>query len=97
MFVTVSYFQTSLTFACKAKSLLLETSKDLHLCRLRDFLSLFGWVGSIDIESQNRLLKVCYAPATSTGLPRWLLLLFSFFAAAINSTNEANKAGSMRH
>jgi hypothetical protein len=47
----------------------------------------------IDIESlQNRLLKVCYVPATSAHLPR---LLF-FFAAAINSTNEANKAGGMR-
>jgi hypothetical protein len=45
-----------------------------------------------DIESlQNRLLKVCYVPATSAGLNR---LFFSFFAAAINSANEANKAGS---
>jgi hypothetical protein len=49
----------------------------------------------IDIESlQNRLLKVCYVPATSTGLNRHLL--FSFFAAAVNSTNEANKAGGTR-
>jgi hypothetical protein len=46
----------------------------------------------IDIESQNRLLKVCYVPATSAGLSR--LLFLSFFAVAINSTNEANKAGS---
>ncbi len=31
---------------------------------------------AIDIESlQNRLLKVCYMPATSTGLPRLLFLL----------------------
>ena len=30
----------------------------------------------IDIESvQNRLLKVCYVPAPSTGLPRHLFLL----------------------
>jgi hypothetical protein len=30
----------------------------------------------IDIESlQNRLLKVCYAPTTSAGLPRLLFLL----------------------
>jgi hypothetical protein len=37
---------------------------------------------TIDIKSlQNRLLKVCYAPATSAGLPRLL-----FFAVAINST-----------
>ena len=44
----------------------------------------------IDIESlQNRLLKVCYVPTTSGSLNRLL-----FFAAAINSTNEANKAGS---
>jgi hypothetical protein len=42
----------------------------------------------IDIESlQNRLLKVCYVPATSAGLSRLL------FAVAIISTNEANKAG----
>ncbi len=45
--------------------------------------------GCIDIKSlKNRLLKV-YVPTTSTGLPRLL-----FFAAAINSTNEAKKAGS---
>jgi hypothetical protein len=37
------------------------------------------------------LLKVCYVPATSAGLPRL------FFAAAINSTSEANKEGSTRH
>jgi hypothetical protein len=46
----------------------------------------------IDIGSlQNRLLKVCYVPTTSASLPRLLL----FFAAAINSINEANKAGGM--
>ncbi len=50
---------------------------------------------SIDIESlQNRLLKVCYVPATSAGLNR---LLFFSFGAAINNTNEANKAGSACH
>ena len=32
------------------------------------------------------MLKFCYVPATSAGLPRFL------FAAAINSTNYANKA-----
>jgi hypothetical protein len=43
----------------------------------------------IDIESlHNRLLKVCYVLATSAHLPRL------FFAVAIKSTNEANKAGS---
>ncbi len=47
----------------------------------------------IDIESlKNRLLKVCYVPTTSAGL-KGKLLFFSFFvAAAIDSTNEANKA-----
>ncbi len=49
---------------------------------------------NIDIESQNRFLKVCYVPTTSAGLPRQLLLLL-FFAAVINSTNEANKAVDM--
>ncbi len=49
-------------------------------------------IWSIDIESlQNRLLKVCYVPATSASLNRLL------FAVAINSTNEANKAGGMHH
>ncbi len=48
---------------------------------------------AIDIESlQNRLPKVCHVPATNACLPR---LLFYFFAAAVNSTNESNKAGSM--
>jgi hypothetical protein len=43
----------------------------------------------IDIESlQNRLFEVCHVPATIASLQRLLL----FFAAAINSTNEANKA-----
>ncbi len=54
-------------------------------------LSLVG----IDIKSlQNRLLKVCYVPATSAGLPRVSFFFsFLFVAAAINGTNEANKAG----
>jgi hypothetical protein len=46
---------------------------------------------TIDVESQNRLLKVCYVPTISTGLPWQLLLLFFFFAAAINSTNEKTR------
>jgi hypothetical protein len=51
-------------------------------------------VADIDIEIKNRLLKVCYVPTTSTTF----LALFSFFlAVAINSTNEANKAGGMCH
>jgi hypothetical protein len=50
-------------------------------------------VETIDIEIiQNRLLKVFYVPAARAGLPRLL-----FFAAAINSTNEAKKAGGMHH
>jgi hypothetical protein len=49
---------------------------------------------SIDIKRKNRLLKVCYVPTTSTTF----LAFFSFFlAVAINSTNEANKAGGTRH
>jgi hypothetical protein len=47
----------------------------------------------IDIERKNRLLNVGYVPAASTTF----LAFFSFFlAVAINCTNEANKAGSMR-
>ncbi len=46
---------------------------------------------SIDIESlQNRLLKVCHVPATSASLPK-VSFFFFFVAAAIDSTNEANK------
>ncbi len=41
---------------------------------------------------QNRLLKVCYVPATSASLPRLLFILF--FCCGIDSTNEANKSGS---
>ena len=48
---------------------------------------------TIDIKRKNRLLKVCYVPATSATF----LAFFSFFLAlAINSTNEANKAGGTR-
>jgi hypothetical protein len=42
----------------------------------------------IDMKGKNRSLKVCYVPATST-------TLLAFFAVAIISTNEANKAGGM--
>jgi hypothetical protein len=53
---------------------------------------LLAW--SIDIKRKNRLLKVCYVPATSTTF----LAFFSFFlAVAITSTDEANKAGRMHH
>jgi hypothetical protein len=45
---------------------------------------------TIDIERKNRLLKVSYVPSTSATF----LAFFSFFlAVAINSANEANKAG----
>ncbi len=49
-------------------------------------------VAHIDIERRkNRLLKFCYVPATSAAHSR---LFFFFFAVAVYSTNEANKAGS---
>ncbi len=50
------------------------------------------WFSPYISKVQNRLLKVCYVAATRAGLPRLL-----FLAAAINSTNEANKAGSTCH
>jgi hypothetical protein len=55
-------------------------------------------VTCIDIESlQNRLLKVCYVPATSTGLPR-VSFFFSFlFLLLWLLTVQANKAGSTCH
>jgi hypothetical protein len=44
----------------------------------------------IGIKRKNRLLKVFYVPATST---TFLAFFSIFLAVAINSTNEANKAG----
>jgi hypothetical protein len=46
-------------------------------------------------KDKNRLLKFCYVPATSAvhNSP----LFYFFFAVAIYSTNEANKAGGTRH
>ena len=55
------------------------------------------WEGlpeTIDIERKNRLLKVCFMPATSATF----LAFFSFFlAVAINRTNLANKTGGTCH
>jgi hypothetical protein len=45
-------------------------------------------------KSLNRLLKVCYVPSPSAVL---IAFFSSFFAAAINSTNEANKAAGTHH
>jgi hypothetical protein len=48
------------------------------LCILAKFVheNISNIATSIDIKSlQNRLLKVCYVPATSAGLPRLLFLL----------------------
>ena len=50
-------------------------------------------LGAIDIVRKNRLLNVCYVPATCA---TFLAFFLFFLAAAINSTNEANKAGSTR-
>ena len=54
---------------------------------------------SIGIESlQNRLLKVCYVPATSTGLPRvsfffsFLLLLLRPLTVLMKQTRQAVRA-----
>jgi hypothetical protein len=44
-------------------------------------------------KSLNRLLKVCYVAATSEVLKAFFS---SFFVAAINITNEANKAAGIR-
>ncbi len=69
-----------------------ETQTHIDRERLRQYSTLI-----IDIQSlQNRLLKVCYVPATSACLPR-LLFIYLFIAVAINSTNDANKAGGTHH
>ncbi len=63
----------------------------LHILEVCSCLVFSAWVLPIDLESlQNRLLKVCYVSATSANISR---LLFLFLVVAINSTNEANKAG----
>jgi hypothetical protein len=49
----------------------------------------FTTVVTIDIKSlQNRLLKVCYVPATSTRLPRLLFLLLPL-TVLIKQTRQA--------
>ncbi len=67
--------------------------------RARTSKTFFTAVINIDIESlQNRLLKVCYVPATSAGLPR-VSFFFSFLFLLVRPftvLNEANKAGSTR-
>ncbi len=51
------------------------------------------YMNIIDIKRKNRLLKICYVPATSATF----LAFFSFFlAVSLNSTTEANKVGSTR-
>ena len=50
------------------------------------------YLATIDTKSLNRLLKVYYVLTTSTVL---IAFFPSFFAAAINSSNEANKAAGM--
>jgi hypothetical protein len=66
-------------------------------CHGVSWMSIATFIQTIDIKRlQNRLLKV-YVPATIASLPR-VTICFSFLffvAAAIDSTNEANKAGSM--
>jgi hypothetical protein len=46
---------------------------------------------NIDIERKNRLIKVCYVPATSA------TFLAFFLAVAINNSNETCKAGGTCH
>jgi hypothetical protein len=67
------YFHASQIFVVKKKGALYAVLHSSHRYR----------------KSLNRLLMVCYVPATSA----ILIAFFScFFAEAINSTNEANKA-----
>ncbi len=46
------------------------------------------WLLPEILKVQNRLLKACYVPATSTSLSR---LLFLFYAVAINNANKAKQ------
>ncbi len=58
--------------------------------RLRStpFLLLVGWHHRYQ-KTKNRLLKVCYGPASSTGLKG--TFSFLFLNAAVNSTNAAEQ------
>ncbi len=66
----------------------------LYCCSKLVCLSLSDTLTHRYWKSLNRLLKVCYVPSTSTVL---IFSFSSFFAAAINSTNEANKAADTCH
>jgi len=68
---------------------ILESSLKIDYCYI--FLLLNKKVDKFQLRRlQNRLLKVCYVPATSAGLPR-VSFFFSFLF--FNTTNEGNKAG----
>jgi hypothetical protein len=84
----VSYFQCKqimMSFrgqACSAKMMSLVGRLTTLACH-----------PTIAIESlQNRLLKVCYVPATNPSLSRLLFLFLQWPLTVL--TNEANKAGS---
>ncbi len=62
-----------------------------QLQRLLGAYSVLWNILLIDIKRKYSLLKVCYVPNTSAASSK------AFFAAAINSTNETNTAGDMRH
>ena len=54
----------------------------------------YGERASLDVKIKDKLLKVCYVSTTNA---TFLAFLSFFLAVAINSTNEANKAGGTHH
>jgi len=74
------------------KTNLILLNKFCHSCL--DKTKLFVRWNHIYQKSLNRLLNVCYVPTTSAVL---IAFFSSFFAATINSTNEANKEAGMHH
>ncbi len=60
----------------------------LAVTLVQGFKTLFGEI-IIDIESQNRLLKVCYVPATNDSLPRQILFLLWSLTVLMKQTRQA--------
>jgi hypothetical protein len=85
-------FDLILYFLCRINELNLKINSNISVHIMEHHI--FYNVNHRYQKIKNRLLKVCYVPATSAGLPR---LLFCYFDVAVNSTKEANKAGGMRH
>jgi hypothetical protein len=75
-------------------SLLSDLIMTQPACTLSDVIICLHSGITIDIKRQNRLLKFVMCPLLAQLI---IGFFFLFYAAAVYSTNEANKAGGMRH